>query len=105
MLLVGYCFGIRPERRLYEEFHLNLAYRWFCRLDLTDRIPNHLSFSKNRLGRIPESDLLRHVFETTVARCMKEGLAGGWGFALDASLISADVQKQNSSNPDDWQPV
>jgi len=102
MLLLGYCFGIRSERRLCEEVHLNLAYRWFCRLDLTDRIPDHSTFSKNRHGRFRESDLLRHVFETTVARCMKEGLVGGQGFAVDASLIAADVQKQNSSNPDDW---
>ena len=102
MLLVGYCFGIRSERRLCEEVHLNLAYRWFCRLDLTDHIPDHSTFSKNRHGRFRESDLLRHVFETTVARCMAEGLVGGQGFAVDASLISADVQKQNSSNPGDW---
>ena len=102
MLLVGYCFGIRSERRLCEEVHLNLAYRWFCRLDLTDRIPDHSTFSKNRHGRFRESDLLRHVFEMTVARCMEEGLVGGQGFAVDASLISADVQKQNSSNPEDW---
>ena len=102
MLLVGYCFGIRSERRLCEEVHLNLAYRWFCRLDLTDRIPDHSTFSKNRHGRFRESNLLRHVFETTVARCMQEGLVGGQGFAVDASLISADVQKQNSSAPDDW---
>ena len=102
MLLVGYCSGIRSERRLCEEVHLNLAYRWFCRLDLNDYIPDHSTFSKNRHGRFRESDLLRHVFETTVARCMKEGLVGGQGFAVDASLISADVQKQNSSNPEDW---
>ena len=102
MLLVGYCFGIRSERRLCEEVHLNLAYRWFCRLDLTDPIPDHSTFSKNRHGRFRESDLLRYVFEMTVARCMQEGLVGGQGFAVDASLISADVQKQNSSNPEDW---
>ena len=102
MQLAGYCFGIRSERRLCEEVHLNLAYRWFCRLELTDRIPDHSTFSKNRHGRFRESDLLRHVFETTVARCMAEGLVGGHGFAVDASLISADVQKQNSSNPEDW---
>lgn len=102
MLLIGYCFGIRSERRHCEEVHLNLAYRWFCRLDLTDSIPDHSSFSKNRHGRFRESNLLRHVFETTVARCMKEGLVGGQGFAVDASLIGADVQKQNSSNPEDW---
>jgi len=102
MLLMGCCFGIRSERRLCEEAHLNLAYRWFRRLDLTDRIPDHSTFSKNRHGRIRESDLPRHVFEATVARCMQEGLVGGRGFAVDASLIVADVQKQNSSNPDDW---
>jgi len=101
MLLVGYCFGIRSERRLCEEVHLNLAYRGFCRLDLTDQVPDHSTFSKNRHGRFRESDLLRHVFEMTVTRCMQEGLVGGQGFAVDASLISADVQKQNSSNPDD----
>lgn len=102
MLLVGYCFGIRSERRLCEEVHLNLAYRWFCRLDLTDRVPDHSAFSKSRHGRFRESDLSRHVFERTVARCMEEGLVGGQGFAVDASLIVADVQKQNSSNPEDW---
>ena len=102
MLLVGYCFGIRSERGLCEEVHLNLAYRWFCRLDLTDRIPDHSTFSKNRHGRFLESGLLRHVFETIVARCMKQGLVGGQGFAVDVSLISADIQKQNSSNPEDW---
>jgi len=70
MLLVGYCFGIRSERRLCEEVHLNLAYRWFCRLDLSDRLPDHSTFSKNRHGRFRESELLRHLFETTVARCI-----------------------------------
>ena len=76
MLLVGYCFGIRSERRLCEEVHLNLAYRWFCRLDLSDRVPDHSTFSKNRHGRFRDSELLRHLFETTVARCIAEGLAG-----------------------------
>ena len=78
MLLVGYCFGIRSERRLCQEVHLNLAYRWFCRLDLTDRVPDHSTFSKNGHGRFRESELLRHVFETTVARCIAEGLVSVW---------------------------
>ncbi len=75
MLLVGYCFGIRSERRLCEKVHLNLAYRWFCRLDLSDRIPDHSTFSKTR--RFRESALLRQLFETTVARCIEEGLVSG----------------------------
>ncbi len=65
---------IRSERRLCEELHLNLAYRWFCSLDLNDRVPDHSTFSKNRHGRFRESELLRHLFETTVARCIEEGL-------------------------------
>jgi transposase len=56
MLLVGYCLGIRSERRLCEEVHLNLAYRWFCRLDLADRVPDHSTFSKNRHGRFRDSE-------------------------------------------------
>jgi transposase len=94
MLLVGYCFGIRSERRLCEEVHLNLAYRWFCRLGLDGDVPDHSTFSKNRHGRFRESDLLRQLFETVVRRCMAEGLVGGEGFAVDASLIAADANRQ-----------
>ena len=94
MLIVGYCIGIRSERRLCEEVHLNLAYRWFCRLGLDGDVPDHSTFSKNRHGRFRDSDLLRQLFETTVARCMAEGLVGGEGFAVDASLIRADANRQ-----------
>src|SRR5215472_10049168 len=76
MLIVGYCFGIRSERRLCEEVHLNLAYRWFCRLGLDGAVPDHSTFSKNRHGRFRESDVLRKLFETTVRRCLSEGLVG-----------------------------
>jgi transposase len=95
MLIVGYCFGIRSERRLCEEVHLNLAYRWFCRLGLDGDVPDHSTFSKNRHGRFRESDLLRRVFETVLRRCIREGLVGGEGFAVDASLIKADANRQN----------
>jgi transposase len=96
MLLVGYCFGIRSERRLCEEVHLNLAYRWFCRLGLDGTVPDHSTFSKNRHGRFRDSGAFRHVFETVVGRCITEGLVGGEGFAVDASLIAADANKQRS---------
>jgi len=93
MLVVGYCFGIRSERRLCEEVHLNLAYRWFCRLGLEDRIPDHSTFSKNRHGRFRQSDAFRHLFESVLRRCMGEGLVGGEGFAIDASVIKADANR------------
>jgi transposase len=73
MLIVGYCLGIRSERRLCEEVHLNLAYRWFCRLGLEDAVPDHSTFSKNRHGRFRESETFRHVFETVLQRCPNVG--------------------------------
>jgi transposase len=104
MLIIGYCMGIRSERRLCNEVHLNLAYRWFCRLGLDGAVPDHCTFSKNRHGRFRDSDLLRHLFEETVARCIAEGLVGGEGFAVDASMIKADANRQNSTPGDEWEP-
>ena len=95
MLIVGYCFGIRSERRLCEEVHLNLAYRWFCRLGLDGGVPDHSTFSKNRHGRFRQSNLFRQVFEMVLRRCIREGLVGSEGFAVDASLIKADANRQN----------
>jgi transposase len=108
MLLVGYCSGIRSERRLCEEVHLNLAYRWFCRLGLDGEVPDHSTFSKNRHGRFRDCDLLRKLFETVVRRCMAEGLVEGTAFAVDASLIAADANKQRSaagSDEVDWDAI
>lgn len=108
MLLVGYCYGIRSERRLCEEVHLNLAYRWFCRLGLDGEVPDHSTFSKNRHGRFRDCDLLRKLFETVVQRCMAEGLVDGSAFAVDASLIAADANKQRAvagSDDVDWEAI
>jgi IS5 family transposase len=105
MLIVGYCFGIRSERRLCEEVHLNLAYRWFCRLGLDGEVPDHSTFSKTRHGRFRDADLLRELFETVVRRCMAEGLVGGEGFAVDASMIVADAHRQRGvETPDQLDP-
>jgi transposase len=94
MLIADYCYGIRSERQLCEEVHLNLAYRWFCRLGLEDEVPNHSTFSKNRHGRFRDGDTFRFVFEEVVRRCMSEGLVCGEGFATDASVIKADANRQ-----------
>ena len=82
----------RPVR-LCEEVHLNLAYRWFCKLGLDDKVPDHSSFTKNRHGRFRESEAFRYLFEEVVQRCMTEGLVRGEGFAIDASIISADANR------------
>jgi len=102
MLIVGYCMGIRSERRLCDEVHLNLAYRWFCRLGLDGKVPDHSTFSRNRHGRFRDSDILRRLFEAVVERCLREGLVGGDGFAVDASLIAADANKHRSLPSSEW---
>jgi transposase len=102
MLSVGCCFGIRSELRLSEEVHLDLAYRWFCRLDLSDRVPDHSTFSKNRHARFRDSALLRHLSETTPARCLAKGLVSDQRMAIDASLIEADANKQHATLKADW---
>jgi transposase len=91
ILLIGYVYGIRSERQLCSEVHLNLAYRWFCRLGLEGVVPDHSTFSKNRYGRFRESDIYRVLFEDVVGQCCSAGLVGGSGFAVDGSLIGGDA--------------
>lgn len=86
--LIGYCFGIRSERRLFEEVHPNLAYRWFCRLEPSDRIPDHSILSRNRHGRFRDSALLRLLFEGTLARCIEEGLVSGQRMGVERASPS-----------------
>jgi transposase len=94
MLIVGYVFAIRSERRICAEMQVNLAYRWFCKLGIEDSIPDHSVFCRARHERFRESDALRRVFESVVAKCIAAGLVGGEGFSIDASLIKADVDKK-----------
>jgi transposase len=112
ILIVGYCYGIRFERRLFEEVALHLAYRWFCRLNLDDKVPDHSTFSVNRHGGFRDRDILRHVFEAVVRACIIEiehlaknvGLVKGEGFAVDASVMEADASRYHGKAPDevDW---
>ena len=94
MLIVGYVFAIRSERRLCSELQVNLAYRWFCKLGIEDGIPDHSVFSRARHERFRQSDALRRVFEGVVAKCIAAGRIGGEGFSIDASLIRADAGKK-----------
>jgi transposase len=103
MLLIGYCLGIRSERRLCEEVKLNLAYRWFCRLSIEDKVPDHSTFSKNRHGRFREAEAFRFVFEQVLEQCINAGLVSGEGFAVDASVVKADASRQrHHEDDDDW---
>jgi transposase len=102
MLVVGYTFAIRSERMLCREVQVNLAYRWFCGLSIEDKVPDHSAFSRARNERFRDSDIFRQVFERVVEACVAAGLVGGEGFAVDASLIAADANKQRSIPGKDW---
>jgi Transposase domain (DUF772) len=82
------------ERRLVEEVHLNLAYRWFCGLDLKGEVPERSSFSKTRHGRFRESDAFRIVFENVLQTCLREGLIGGETFAEILAAIFGAIGPQ-----------
>ena len=99
--------GRGPPRHRFEwrgRTRFNLAYRWFCRLDLSDRVPDHSTFSKNRHGRFRQSGLFRRLFEAVLARCISEGIVGGEAFGVDASLIRADANREDGIVPAEWSP-
>jgi transposase len=102
MLILGYVFAIRSERALCREVQVNLAYRWFCGLGIEDRIPDHSAFTRARNERFRDRDILRSVFERIVEACLAAGLVGAEGFAVDASLIVADANKQRSVPGTEW---
>jgi transposase len=102
MLIIGYVFAIRSERALCREVQVNLAYRWFCGLSIEDKVPDHSAFSRARHERFRDSDMFRRVFERVVEACIAAGFVGGKGFAVDASLIVADANKQRSIPGSEW---
>jgi transposase len=102
MLIIGYLFAIRSERALCRDVRVNLAYRWFCGLSIEDKIPDHSAFSRARNDRFRDSGIFRSVFERVVGACIAAGLVGGEGFAVDASLIMADANKQRSIPGTQW---
>ncbi len=102
MLIIGYVFAIRSERAICRDLQVNLAYRWFCGLSIEDKIPDHSVFSRARHERFRESEMFRRVFERVVEACIAAGLVGGEGFAVDASLIVADANKQRSIPGSEW---
>jgi transposase len=101
LLIIGYCYGLSSERKLAQEVELHLAYRWFCRLDLDDKVPHHSTFAENRPNRFRESDMFRQIFERFVATCMAYGLVRGEGFAVDASVMEANASRYHGKVPEE----
>src|SRR6202140_4859147 len=103
MLIMGYVFALRSERLLCRELQVNLAYRWFCKLGIEHKIPDHSAFSRARNERFGDSGIFRRLFERVVEACIAADLVGGEGFAVDASLIQANANKHRSIPGSEWQ--
>ena len=91
MLLIGYLYGIKSERRLVEEVQLNIAYRWFCGFELDDTIPNHSTFSKTRTRKWQQSDRFQKAFYEIVKQCIDSGYINhgskrGIGYLMEATV-------------------
>lgn len=95
MLLVGYLYGIKSERRLVQEIQLNIAYRWFCGFELADKIPDHSTFSKTRIRKWNESQLFSKAFIEIVRQCIEAGLVDGKEMAADGSYLPAQVSRNS----------
>ena len=95
MLLVGYLYGIKSERRLVQEIQLNIAYRWFCGFELGEKIPVYSTFSKTRVCKWNDSSLFQQIFLEIVRCCMKQKLIDGKEMASDGSYIPAEVSRNS----------
>ena len=91
MLLVGYLFGIKSERRLCEDVSMHVGYRWFAGLNMDDKVPDHSTFSKNRHGRFADGGLWEEIFDEIVRRCIEAGLVSGNHLTADGTLMAADA--------------
>ena len=96
MLLIGYLYGIKSERRLEEEVSLNLAYRWFCELDLMQKIPDHSTFSQNRRRRFRDNTLFRDIFNEIIMQCINMGIVSGNTVVADGSFLPGNVSVNSS---------
>ena len=95
MLLIGYLYGIKSERRLVEEVQFNIAYRWFCGFELDDAIPDHSTFSKTRTRKWQQSDLFQKAFYEIVKQGIAGGLIDGKTMVADGSYIPANVSRES----------
>ncbi|WP_227175419.1 IS1182 family transposase [Marinobacter sp. CA1] len=93
MLFLGYLFGIRSERQLVREIQVNVAYRWFLRFNLTDKVPDASTLSQNRRRRFHDSHIYQEIFDEIVLQAMRYGLVGGEVLYTDSTHLKANANK------------
>ncbi|VFS51917.1 Transposase domain (DUF772) [Budvicia aquatica] len=98
MMLLGYLFGIPSERRLVKEIQVNMAYRWFLRMSLTEKVPDASTLSQNRIRRFNDSDVFQQIFDHIVEQALVRGMANGRVLYTDSTHLKADANPRKSVN-------
>ena len=94
MLFIGYLFGIPSERRLVQEIQVNVAYRWFLRLRLTDKVIDASTFSQTRRRRFAESTIYQDIFDDIVRQAVSYRMVGGRVLYTDSTHLKASANKK-----------
>ncbi|RLM16517.1 IS5 family transposase [Gibbsiella quercinecans] len=98
MMLLGYLFGIPSERRLVKEIQVNVAYRWFLRMGLTEKVPDASTLSQNRIRRFNDSDVFQQIFDHIVEQALANGMANGRVLYTDSTHLKADANPRKAVN-------
>ncbi|AIO51385.1 hypothetical protein DM55_1873 [Burkholderia mallei] len=93
LLFIGYLFGVRSERQLMREVQVNVAYRWFARFRLTDKVPDASTFSQNRRRRFTDTTVYQEIFDEIVRQAIKRGLVDGRVLYTDSTHLKANANK------------
>ena len=94
MIFIGYIYGIRSERQLEKEIQMNIAYRWFLGLNLTDRVPHHSTISFNRKKRFKDTRVFQEIFDQIVLQAMNHKMVGGRVLSTDSTHLKANANKR-----------
>ncbi|MBD8894376.1 IS1182 family transposase [Roseibium litorale] len=92
-LFIGYLFGIRSERQLVREIEVNVAYRWFLRLQLTDKVFDASTLSQNRRRRYSDASVAQDIFDHIVEQAVSHGLVNGTVLYTDSTHLKANANK------------
>ena len=92
-LFIGYLYGIRSERQLVREIEVNVAYRWFLRLKLTDKVFDASTLSQNRRRRYTDTSVAQDIFDRIVEQALHHGLVDGTVLYTDSTHLKANANK------------
>ncbi|MFD1607465.1 IS1182 family transposase [Oceanobacillus luteolus] len=93
MMFIGYFYGIRSERQLEKEIQMNLAYRWFLGLKISDPVPHHSTISWNRRTRFKDTNIFQEIFDEIVLQAINHRMVGGRVLFTDSTHLKANANK------------